>query len=67
MLSTPKKKKGSVIADCMLEVVLDIGDAVLQKMSFVDEVTLTNRIADEVSNAVEVRKIGSSAAVFVID
>lgn len=44
---------GSVIADCMLETVLDIGDAVLQKMSFVDEITLTNRIAAEVSNAVE--------------
>jgi len=47
---------GSVIADCMLETVLDIGDAVLQKMSFVDEITLTNRIAAEVSNAVEVRR-----------
>lgn len=40
----------------MLETVLDIGDAVLQKMSFVDEITLTNRIAAEVSNAVEVRR-----------
>ena len=59
-------RKGSVIADCLLETILDIGDAVLQRMSFVDEVTLTNRIADEVSNAVEVRET-EAAVVVVID
>ena len=59
-------RKGSVIADCLLETILDIGDAVLQRMSFVDEVTLTNRIADEVSNAVEVRRDAGSSAVVVV-
>ena len=44
---------GSVIANTMLTKILDVGDGVLKKRGWVERTTVTNRIAKEVSNAME--------------
>lgn len=46
---------GSVIAETMLETILDVGDDALNRRGWVERTTVTNRIAEEVSSAVEVR------------
>lgn len=44
---------GSVIAETMFETILDVGDDALGEMSWVDSMSLTDRIAEEVSSSVE--------------
>ena len=45
---------GSVIAETMHETILDVGNDALKQRSWTDRITLTDRIAEEVSSAVEV-------------
>ena len=44
---------GSVIAETMLETILDVGDDALKQRGWVERMSLTNRIAEEVSSVVE--------------
>jgi len=44
---------GSVIAETMLETILDVGDDALKQRGWVERMSLTNRIAEEVSRVVE--------------
>ena len=46
---------GSVIAETMLETILDVGDDALSGRGWVEKTTVTNGIAEEVTSAVEVR------------
>jgi hypothetical protein len=43
---------GSVIAETMLKTTLDVGDGALRRRGWVERMTITNRIAKEVSSAV---------------
>ena len=45
---------GSVIAETMYETILDVGDGALRQRGWVERMSLSNRIAEEVSSAVEV-------------
>lgn len=44
---------GSAIAETMFETILDVGDKALMQRGWVEKTSLTNRIAEEVSSAVE--------------
>eukprot|EP00579_Thalassiosira_antarctica_P019963 CAMPEP_0201954082 /NCGR_PEP_ID=MMETSP0904-20121228/2188_1 /ASSEMBLY_ACC=CAM_ASM_000553 /TAXON_ID=420261 /ORGANISM="Thalassiosira antarctica, Strain CCMP982" /LENGTH=263 /DNA_ID=CAMNT_0048498037 /DNA_START=171 /DNA_END=965 /DNA_ORIENTATION=- len=44
---------GSVIAETMFETILEVGDDALGQRGWVERMSLTNRIAEEVSSAVE--------------
>jgi len=44
---------GTVIAETMFETILDVGDDGLRQRGWVERMSLTNRIAEEVSSAVE--------------
>ena len=45
---------GSTVAESMYESILEVGDDALKQRGWVDRMSLTNRIAEEVSSAVEV-------------
>jgi hypothetical protein len=55
---------GSVIAETILETILDVGDDALSRRGWVERTTVTNRIAEEVSSAVEVRLSSVSSFFF---
>jgi hypothetical protein len=44
----------SIIAETMLETILDVGDDALKKRGWVERTTVTNRIAKEVTSTVDV-------------
>jgi hypothetical protein len=45
---------GSVMAESMLETILDVGDDALNQRGWVERMSVTNRIAEEIASAVEV-------------
>jgi len=46
---------GSVMAESMLEMILEVGENALNQRGWVERMSVINRIAEEVSSAVEVR------------
>ena len=46
---------GSVISETMFETILDVGENALKERGWVDRMSLTDRIAEDVSSVVEVR------------
>ena len=47
---------GTAIAEAMYEMILDVSDEALHEMGFVERMTVTNKIAEDVTRAVEVSK-----------
>lgn len=47
---------GSAIAEKLLETVLDVCSSALKRMGWVERMSVTNKVADDVSKAVKVRK-----------
>jgi hypothetical protein len=45
---------GSAIAESMLEMILDVGSGPLKRMGWVEKMSITNRIAENVSKTVKV-------------
>ena len=45
---------GSVMAESMIETILDVGDDALNQRGWVERMSVTNRIAEEIASAVEV-------------
>ena len=45
---------GSVMAETLLETILDVGEDALNQRGWVERMSVTNRIAEEVSSAIEV-------------
>jgi len=52
---------GTAIAEAMYEMILDVGDEALYKMGFVERMSVTNKIAEDVTAAVEkiINKLGA--------
>lgn len=48
---------GTAIAEAMYEMILDVGDEALHEMGFVERMSVTNKIAEDVTSAVEVSKV----------
>jgi uncharacterized protein with gpF-like domain len=47
---------GSAIAETMLETILDVCDEVIKKMGWVERMSVTNKIAEDIASTVEVRR-----------
>lgn len=47
---------GSIVAEALYEMILDVGDDALKQRGWVDRMSLTNKISEEVSGAVEVSR-----------
>ena len=45
---------GTAIAEAMYEMILDVSDEAMHEMGFVERMSVTNKIADDVTSAVEV-------------
>ena len=45
---------GTAIAEAMYEMILDVGDEALHEMGFVERMSVTDKIAEDVTSAVEV-------------
>jgi hypothetical protein len=45
---------GSAIAETMLEMILDVGSGALKRMGWVERMSITNKVAEDVSNTVTV-------------
>eukprot|EP00986_Skeletonema_menzelii_P011473 scaffold5909_cov150-Skeletonema_menzelii.AAC.3 len=52
---------GTAIAEAMYEMILDVGDEALHEMGFVERMSVTDKIAEDVTSAVEklLKKLGS--------
>ena len=48
---------GTAIAEAMYEMILDVGDEALHEMGFVERMSVTDKIAEDVTSAVEVSKL----------
>ncbi len=48
---------GTAIAEAMYEMILDVGDEALHEMGFVERMSVTDKIAEDVTSAVEVSEV----------